>query len=365
MDTAAHPARGGHRGRDRGPRGGLLPQGRPGAGNRARGTPRLGGKLSASDVAGVAMDEGAEALLARRPEGIGLITAAGLGGNLVPAGVTSSAVYTRGAMRPLPRRQFMGVPADLDELAATGGSRRRASRAPGPRRMRRPRAATLGHRLRRQQAGRRGRRPAGRPAARRRLRWPVRGLVVRRHPRSARRRGPRPRRADRGGHLRCCRPSQVKPRQVKPRLVKRRVTASPGPRSSSRSRPGSARFPRRWRRRPAPRSRTGTVVRELARPERGLAAHHRIRRRPGAPRRRCGDTRRSRRALARLLAAVPGASAAVTALGEISYASMAIVTSRLPPVRVPRAGARRPRAERLPGACRGRAGGQGGHLLHR
>ena len=66
------------------------------------------------------MDEGAEALLARRPEGIELITAAGLGGDLVPAGVTSSAIYTRGALRPLPRRQFMGVPADVDELAATG-----------------------------------------------------------------------------------------------------------------------------------------------------------------------------------------------------------------------------------------------------
>ena len=84
------------------------------------GAGRLGGKLSGSDVAGVAMDEGAEALLARRPEGIELITAAGLGPDLVPAGVTSSAIYTRGAMRPLPRRQFMGVPADLDELAATG-----------------------------------------------------------------------------------------------------------------------------------------------------------------------------------------------------------------------------------------------------
>jgi oxygen-dependent protoporphyrinogen oxidase len=84
------------------------------------GAGRLGGKLSASDVAGVTMDEGAEALLARRPEGIELIAAAGLGDDLVPAGVTSSAIYTRGAMRPLPRRQFMGVPADLDELAATG-----------------------------------------------------------------------------------------------------------------------------------------------------------------------------------------------------------------------------------------------------
>src|SRR5580692_5166170 len=84
------------------------------------GAPRLGGKLSASDVAGVAVDEGAEALLARRPEGIDLVTAVGLDGDLVPAGVTASAIYTRGAMRSLPRRQFMGVPADLDELAATG-----------------------------------------------------------------------------------------------------------------------------------------------------------------------------------------------------------------------------------------------------
>jgi oxygen-dependent protoporphyrinogen oxidase len=84
------------------------------------GSPRLGGKLSASEVAGVPMDEGAEALLARRPEGIELITATGLGDDLVPAGVTSSAIYTRGELWPLPRRQFMGVPADIDELAATG-----------------------------------------------------------------------------------------------------------------------------------------------------------------------------------------------------------------------------------------------------
>src|SRR6516165_3436518 len=84
------------------------------------GSPRLGGKLSASEVAGVPMDEGAEALLARRPEGVDLITATGLGKDLVPAGITSSAIYTRGELRPLPRKQFMGVPADIDELAATG-----------------------------------------------------------------------------------------------------------------------------------------------------------------------------------------------------------------------------------------------------
>jgi len=84
------------------------------------GSPHLGGKLSASEVAGVPMDEGAEALLARRPEGTALITATGLGDDLVAAATTSSAIWTRGALRSLPRRQFMGVPADMDELAATG-----------------------------------------------------------------------------------------------------------------------------------------------------------------------------------------------------------------------------------------------------
>ena len=84
------------------------------------GSPRLGGKLSAAEVAGVSVDEGAEALLARRPEGTDLIRDCGLGDGLVPAGTTSSAIWTRGAMRPLPRRQFMGVPADMDELAASG-----------------------------------------------------------------------------------------------------------------------------------------------------------------------------------------------------------------------------------------------------
>jgi oxygen-dependent protoporphyrinogen oxidase len=110
------------------------------------GSPRLGGKLSASEVAGVPVDEGAEALLARRPEGVELITAIGLGDCLVPAGVTSSAIYTRGAMRALPRRQFMGVPADVDELAATGvvsaQGVARARREPAPSAPSAPQAAS-------------------------------------------------------------------------------------------------------------------------------------------------------------------------------------------------------------------------------
>ncbi len=84
------------------------------------GSPRLGGKLSVSEVAGVAVDAGAEALLARRPEGTGLIGGLGLSGELETPGTTAAGIWTRGSIRPLPRRQFMGVPADFEDLAATG-----------------------------------------------------------------------------------------------------------------------------------------------------------------------------------------------------------------------------------------------------
>ena len=84
------------------------------------GSPRLGGKLSVSGIAGVAVDEGAEALLVTRPEGTALIAEAGLGDQRTVPGPTSSAIWTLGALRPLPRRQFMGVPSDMAELATSG-----------------------------------------------------------------------------------------------------------------------------------------------------------------------------------------------------------------------------------------------------
>ena len=84
------------------------------------GSPRLGGKLAVSGIAGVALDEGAEALLVTRPEGTALIAEAGLGDQRTAPGPTSPAIWTLGALRPLPRRQFMGVPSDLAELAKSG-----------------------------------------------------------------------------------------------------------------------------------------------------------------------------------------------------------------------------------------------------
>ena len=84
------------------------------------GSPRLGGKLAVSPVAGIDVDAGAEALLARRPEGIGLLAELGLDGERRQPGTTSAGIWTRGQIRPLPRRQFMGVPADPAELAPSG-----------------------------------------------------------------------------------------------------------------------------------------------------------------------------------------------------------------------------------------------------
>lgn len=98
---------------------------RQSAGERLRvtvleGASRIGGKLLASEIAGVSVDEGAEAMLARRPEGKDLATQVGLAGDLVEPGPTGGAVYTRGALRPMPKGQVMGVPADLAELARSG-----------------------------------------------------------------------------------------------------------------------------------------------------------------------------------------------------------------------------------------------------
>lgn len=76
-----------------------------------------GGKLRRHAVAGVLVDVGAEAMLNRRPEGVDLATAAGL--EVVHPAVVSSRIWTRGALRPLPR-SLMGVPLDLEQLAASG-----------------------------------------------------------------------------------------------------------------------------------------------------------------------------------------------------------------------------------------------------
>ena len=83
------------------------------------GADEIGGKLRVSEVAGVPVDEGAEAMLNRRPEAVDLARAVGLGDDLTHPVTTGAAVWTREAIRRLPPT-LMGVPTDLRALAASG-----------------------------------------------------------------------------------------------------------------------------------------------------------------------------------------------------------------------------------------------------
>jgi oxygen-dependent protoporphyrinogen oxidase len=76
-----------------------------------------GGKLRRTEVGGVVVDVGAEAMLNTRPEAVAL--AAELGLDVVHPAVQSARIWTRGALRPLPR-SLMGVPVDLAQVRASG-----------------------------------------------------------------------------------------------------------------------------------------------------------------------------------------------------------------------------------------------------
>ncbi|GAA3128811.1 protoporphyrinogen oxidase [Planomonospora alba] len=82
--------------------------------------PRIGGKLHTSEVAGVPVDAGAEAMLVRRPEGKDLARAVGLAGELRHPGDAQASLLVGGRLRALPKGQIMGVPGDLLALARSG-----------------------------------------------------------------------------------------------------------------------------------------------------------------------------------------------------------------------------------------------------
>ncbi|MFE9062997.1 protoporphyrinogen oxidase [Streptomyces violaceusniger] len=81
---------------------------------------RLGGKLLAGEIEGVPVDLGAESMLARRPEGVELARAVGLGDRLQPPATATASLWTRGGLRPMPKGHVMGVPGDLAPLASSG-----------------------------------------------------------------------------------------------------------------------------------------------------------------------------------------------------------------------------------------------------
>jgi oxygen-dependent protoporphyrinogen oxidase len=83
-------------------------------------SPQVGGKLRVSEVGGVPVDEGAEALLLRRPEAVDLAIAVGLGADIEDAATTKAAIWSHAKMHPVPTGTVMGIPSDLRALARTG-----------------------------------------------------------------------------------------------------------------------------------------------------------------------------------------------------------------------------------------------------
>ncbi|WP_316772114.1 protoporphyrinogen oxidase [Streptomyces sasae] len=78
---------------------------------------RVGGKLQPGEIAGVRVDLGAESMLARRPEAVALAREVGLGERLQPPATASASIWTRGALRPMPKGHVMGVPGTAAALS--------------------------------------------------------------------------------------------------------------------------------------------------------------------------------------------------------------------------------------------------------
>jgi oxygen-dependent protoporphyrinogen oxidase len=76
----------------------------------------VGGKLRVSEVAGVAVDEGAEMFLRRVPEALDLVTAVGRADELVTPATTAAQVWARGELRAMPTGTVMGLPGDPSAL---------------------------------------------------------------------------------------------------------------------------------------------------------------------------------------------------------------------------------------------------------
>ncbi|WP_328354627.1 protoporphyrinogen oxidase [Streptomyces sp. NBC_00445] len=77
---------------------------------------RVGGKLLPGEIAGARVDFGAESMLARRPEAVALAREVGLADRLQPPATASAAIWTRGALRPMPKGHVMGVPGTASAL---------------------------------------------------------------------------------------------------------------------------------------------------------------------------------------------------------------------------------------------------------
>ncbi len=93
-------------------------------------TGAVGGKLRASEVGGVVVDEGADSLLRRVPWGVDLVATAGLA--LATPATGHASLWLGGAFQPLPAGTVMGIPTDLALVAPLLGDVKER-RAPLPR----------------------------------------------------------------------------------------------------------------------------------------------------------------------------------------------------------------------------------------
>jgi len=80
------------------------------------GSDRLGGKILTSEIEGFNIDAGPDSFLTRDPEMRELCFSLGVGDELVPPTGKPAKVWVDGEMHSLPKRHFLGVPLDLDEL---------------------------------------------------------------------------------------------------------------------------------------------------------------------------------------------------------------------------------------------------------
>ncbi|MEV6479981.1 protoporphyrinogen oxidase [Streptomyces sp. NPDC051576] len=78
---------------------------------------RIGGKLLPGEIAGARVDLGAESMLARRPEAVALAREVGLTDRLRPPATATASIWTRGALRPMPKGHVMGVPGTASALS--------------------------------------------------------------------------------------------------------------------------------------------------------------------------------------------------------------------------------------------------------
>ncbi|MFE9603005.1 protoporphyrinogen oxidase [Streptomyces hokutonensis] len=78
---------------------------------------RVGGKLLPGEIAGARVDLGAESMLARRPEAVALAREAGLTDRLQSPATATASLWTRGALRPMPKGHVMGVPGTASALS--------------------------------------------------------------------------------------------------------------------------------------------------------------------------------------------------------------------------------------------------------